>query len=222
MSREIAVATSLAGGDDRAHVEARHQGDVVQDDDVRRIDHRDEHRAIVEHLHRQALVALGCCRVDEVRGREVDLEEVEVDEVDAVALGDGASQSLRRQRTLLDEHRLDGPARLVRLLLGGVHLLGGEHAEHDGGLGVVAGRASQAARTRHAIGDVVVVLVVGVLGVGVGRGLGRLGRELDRCGGGVEVGGGRRLLDRRDLSSCGGLHGSMPAAWACAAWCAAS
>ena len=72
------------------------QRDVVDREDVRRVGHRDEQRALVEERDRHRLVALGGRDRDEVRRGHVDLEDAEVEVVEAVALGDGARELVLR------------------------------------------------------------------------------------------------------------------------------
>ena len=64
------------------------------------------------------LVALGLRRADEVRGGHVDLEDREVDVVEAVALGDRARELLLVQDALLQEGLLEGRAGDPRRLVG--------------------------------------------------------------------------------------------------------
>jgi hypothetical protein len=103
------------GSDGRSHVVARHERDVVDGEHVARVDHRDEERALVEEADRHRGVALGRRGGEQVRGRHVDAEGVEVDVVDAEALGDDARELVGRQDAAIDEHLARALAPRARL-----------------------------------------------------------------------------------------------------------
>ena len=100
----------LLGRDGGPHLVAAHQRDVVDGEDVAGVDHRDEQRAVVDDLDRDRAVALGRARGQQVGGRHVDLEDAEVDLVDAEALGDHARELVGRQDAALDEHLARAPS----------------------------------------------------------------------------------------------------------------
>ena len=84
------------------------------------------------HLHRHRAVALGRARGQQVGGRHVDLEDAEVDLVDAEALGDHARELVGRQDPALDEHLAGPPPVGARLRDRGLDRLAGRVAEvHD-------------------------------------------------------------------------------------------
>ena len=78
-----------------ADLVAGHDRDVVDREDVRRVGHRDQQRALVGERDRHRLVALGDAGGDEVGGGHVDLEDAEVEVVEAVALGERARERRR-------------------------------------------------------------------------------------------------------------------------------
>ena len=82
-------------GDRDADLVAGHDRDVVDREHVRRIGHRNQQRALVGECHRDRLVALGDRGRDEVGGGHVDLEDAEVEMVEAVALGKRAGERRR-------------------------------------------------------------------------------------------------------------------------------
>ena len=84
-------------GDRRADLVARHQRDVVDREDVRRVGHRHGERAVAAEGDGDRLVALGRGAREQVGRGHVDLEDVQVEVVEAVALGDGARELLGRQ-----------------------------------------------------------------------------------------------------------------------------
>ena len=77
-----------------AHLVAGHDRDVVDRQHVRRVGHRDQQGALVGERHRHRLVALGDRRRDQVGGRHVDLEDAEVEVVQAVALGQRTGETV--------------------------------------------------------------------------------------------------------------------------------
>ena len=105
----------LLGRDGRPHLVAAHERDVVDGEDVARVDHRDEQRAVVDDLDRDRPVALGRARRQQVGRGHVDPEDAEVDLVDAEALGDDARELVGRQDTALDEHLAGAPSVGARL-----------------------------------------------------------------------------------------------------------
>ncbi len=101
----------LPAGDGRADLHARHDRDVVHRDDVRRVGHRDEQRALPAVGDRHRFVA--ACRDDRDQAgrRHVDLERREVDVVQAVTLGERARQVVVADRPRGQELLLGGRAR---------------------------------------------------------------------------------------------------------------
>ena len=67
------------------------------------------------NLDRDRAVARGRARGQQVGGRHVDVEDAEVDLVDAEALGDDARELVGRQDAALDEHLAGAPAVRARL-----------------------------------------------------------------------------------------------------------
>ena len=72
--RLMSVRDVLAAGDRGADLEARHDRDVVDGQDVGGVGHGDEHGALVDVGDRDGLVALGGGGAEEVRGGHVDRE----------------------------------------------------------------------------------------------------------------------------------------------------
>ncbi len=107
----------LAGGDGRQGLHAGDEGDLVDRHDVAGVGHRKAELRLADERDRDGLVALGLRRADEVRGGHVDLEDREVEMVEAVALRDGTRQLLLVDDALLQECLLEGragdPRRLV-------------------------------------------------------------------------------------------------------------
>ena len=110
-------------GDRRAHVVARHQRDVVDREDVDGVGHRDGERPVAGEGDGHRLVALGRRAGEQVGGRQVDVEDVQVEVVEAVALGDRAGEPLGRQRPRGHQHLLRRRAGLARDLDGLVDAL---------------------------------------------------------------------------------------------------
>ena len=108
-------ADVLLRGDGGADRRSRHQRDVVDREHVARVDHRDEQRALVEEADGDGRVALRGRGGQQVRGGHVDAEGVEVDVVDAEALGDDPRELVRRQDAAVDEHLARAPAAGPRL-----------------------------------------------------------------------------------------------------------
>ena len=140
----------LLGRDGRAHLVAGHQRDVVDGEDVARVDHRDQQRAVVEDLDRHRAVALGRARGQQVGGRHVDPEDAEVDLVDAEALGDDARELVGRQDAALDEHLAGAPPVGARLRDRGLDRLAVGVAEVHDDVADEARRAPAAGRLGEA------------------------------------------------------------------------
>ena len=98
-------------GDRRADLVARHDRDVVDREDVGGVDHRDQQRAVAREGDRHGLVAAHGGGRDELGGVGIDAVELEVDVVEAEALGDGAGELVLGQRAVGDEHALGRPSR---------------------------------------------------------------------------------------------------------------
>ena len=79
------------GADDRLDVQARHELDVVDRVDVRRVGHRDD-QAVARLLHRDQHVLLCDLAWDESDDRGVDLEVVERDRWHSVLFGEKVRQ----------------------------------------------------------------------------------------------------------------------------------
>ena len=106
----------VVGGDDRAHRHARDHRDVVDRQHVGRVGHGEQELALVVLADRDRVVAAHEAGVDEAGQVGVDLEDGEVDALDAEALGEHARQLLGRQDAVLDQHAAGQAARLARVL----------------------------------------------------------------------------------------------------------
>jgi hypothetical protein len=98
----------LDRGGRRADPPAGHHPDVVDREDVRGVGHRHQQRAVVGIAHGQRLVALGGLRADQVRRAHVEVEDRQVDEVQAEALGHHAGELVVAQDAALDQHEARG------------------------------------------------------------------------------------------------------------------
>ena len=112
--RLMSAGDVLAAGDRGADLEARHDRDVVDRQDVGGVGHRDEQRALVDVGDRDGLVALGGGGAEEVGGGHVDRELRQVEVVEAVALGDGAGELVLGDRALLEQDLLGRSRRCAR------------------------------------------------------------------------------------------------------------
>jgi hypothetical protein len=144
--RPISWVMSSRLADGGADLEARHDRDVVDRQDVGRVGHGDEQRALVDVGDRDRLVALGRRGAEQVRGGHVDREVGEVEVVEAVALGDAAGELLLGDVAALEEDLLDGHPAVAGLLLGQLDVRVGREAERHEGVGE---RASAAAAPRR-------------------------------------------------------------------------
>ena len=106
----------VVGGDDRAHRHAGDHRDVVDRQHVGRVGHGQQELPVVVLADRDRVVAAHEARVDQARQVGVDLEDREVDALDAEPLGQHARQLLRRQDAVLDQHAAGEAAGLA-----GVH-----------------------------------------------------------------------------------------------------
>jgi hypothetical protein len=136
------VAEAVEPRDERADVLGGHDGEldaqpgddrqVVGGDDVRGVGDRDEQRALVDVGDRHRLQALGDRRRDEVGRGHVDLELVQVEVVEAVALGERAGVLVGAQGAALEQQGLRGAPGGARGLDGGFDALALDEAElHD-------------------------------------------------------------------------------------------
>jgi hypothetical protein len=142
----------LRGGDGRADLVARHQRDVVDGENVAGVGHRDEQRALVEEADGHGGVALGRRRRQEVRRGHVDAVGVQVDVVDAEALGDDARKLGRREDAAVDEHLAGAPAARARLGDRELDRLGARVAEADDDVADLGRGAPARGRGRQAGG----------------------------------------------------------------------
>ncbi len=99
-------------GHGRAHLVARHDRDVVDREHVGRVDHRDQQRAVADEGDRHRLVAAHGGWGDELGGVGIDAVELEIDVVEAEALGDAARELIVRQRAVADQDALGRGAAL--------------------------------------------------------------------------------------------------------------
>ena len=135
-------------GDRGPDLVAGHHGDVVDRQHVRRIGHRDEQRAVGGEGDRHRLVALDRRRSDELGGVGVDAVALQVEVIEAEALGDRPREVALGDRTGRDQHALGGRAGRVRHLHRVVHRLALDEPEVDDHVGQHASRAT-AARGRR-------------------------------------------------------------------------
>ena len=91
-----ARAMSSRRGDRGPDLVAGHDRDVVDREHVGRVGHRDEQRALVGERDGHAPRSAWRRVVDQVRGGHVDLEDAQVEVVEAVALGDRARELVVR------------------------------------------------------------------------------------------------------------------------------
>jgi hypothetical protein len=159
----------LVRGDGGPDLVARHERDVVDREHVARVDHRHEQRALVEEADRHGGVALRRRGREQVGRGHVDAEGVEVDVVDAEALGDDAGELVGRQDAAVDEHLAGAPPAGARLGDRQLHGLAPGVAEGDDDVADLLGGAA-ARRGRRQAGS----------GGGCGQGNGRHARVIGR------------------------------------------
>jgi len=195
----------LGRGDRRANLEAGEHRDVVDGVDVRRVGHGHEQRVLVDEGHGHGVVALGRQGGHEVRRRHVDGEGVQVEVVEAVALGGCPRELVVADGAGLEQHPLRRAAAGACRLHGALGSLASHEAEVDEHVGEKAPRAATPRRGRDAVRR---TRRVGVRS-GRGRGRRRTGRAGDlRADGaqprGAERAGHRFLLHLR--AARGGAH----------------
>ncbi len=100
----------LDGGGGGLDAPAGHHADVIDREHVGGVGHGEQQRAVVGEADGQRLVALGGLDADEVDGAHVEVEDAEVDEVQAEALGDNTCELVVAQDAALDEHDTGGPS----------------------------------------------------------------------------------------------------------------
>ena len=103
------------GGDGDPAVEAGHHLHVVDGEHVGGVRHRDEQRLRIDVADRDRVEAPRGLHRDEVRRPHVDVVDVEIDVVEAVALGDRAGELVGAEDALLDHQRLRRAAGDARL-----------------------------------------------------------------------------------------------------------
>ena len=99
--QQVEVLDRGSGGPDPP---AGHHADVVDREDVRRVGHRQQHRAVIHEAHRHRLVALGGLRGDQVDRAHVEVVDGQVDEVQAEALGNHPRELVVAKDPPFDEH----------------------------------------------------------------------------------------------------------------------
>ena len=104
----------LGRGRRDAHAAVGDHRDVVDAEDVRRVGHRQQQRAVVGEGDGDRLVALDGLGAEQVDGAHVGLVDGEVDVVQAEAFGDDACELVLAQDALLDEHLPGGLALRAR------------------------------------------------------------------------------------------------------------
>jgi hypothetical protein len=87
-------AIRVGRSDRHTYLVAGHDGHVVHREHVGGVGHREQQGALVYERHRHRLVALGGGVDDEVGGAHVHREHVEVEVVEAVALGQRSGQTV--------------------------------------------------------------------------------------------------------------------------------
>ena len=142
-------ADVLLRRDGGADLVAGHQRDVVDREHVARVDHRDEQRALVEEADGDGGVALRGRGGQQVGRGHVDAEGVEVDVVDAEALGDDPGELVRGQDAAVDEDLARAPAAGPRLGDRELHGLPSGVAEADDDVADLLRRAAARGRRRE-------------------------------------------------------------------------
>ena len=122
----------LARGDRGADLETGHDRHVVDREYVGRVGHHDQQRPFVDERHGHGVVAFRGRGRDQVGRPHVDVEDVQVQMIEPVALGDRPRQLVLRDDALGEQHHLGGlaggPGRLDRC----IHARGvGEAELHD-------------------------------------------------------------------------------------------
>ena len=96
LMRPISAGDVVGRGHDRAHLVAGHQLQVVERQHVRRVGHRHQQRAVVVEADRHGVEAARGLGRDQVHRRQVGAVDLQVDVVEAEALGDRAGQLVAR------------------------------------------------------------------------------------------------------------------------------
>ena len=109
--------------------------DVVDREDVRGVDDRDQEGLRVDVADRHRLVAASGGDREQVGRSHVHVEAVEVEVVEAVALGNGAGELVVVDQLLLDEQFVGGAIGRPRLLDDRVDALASGVAELDDHIG---------------------------------------------------------------------------------------
>ena len=115
--------------------------DVVDRQDVGRVGHRQQQRAVVGVADGHRLVALGRSDAEQVDRAHVEVVDGQVDEVQAEALGDHARQLIVAQHAPLDQHEARRAALRAGRCDGLLDRLAVGEAEVDDDLADHAGRA---------------------------------------------------------------------------------
>ena len=102
-------------GDDDAHVEADREPEVVRGDDIRRVCDRDQDDVLGEEANRQRLVAARVFLRQERRGRRIQLDPVQVEELEPVLLGEQARELGSRDPAVGEDDLADAGAGLLLL-----------------------------------------------------------------------------------------------------------
>ena len=140
----------LAGGDRRADLVARHDGDVVDREHVGGVRHRDQQRAVGHERDRDGLVALDGRRGHELGGVGVDLVVAQRDVIEAEALGDRPPELVLGDRALGQEHPLGRRSGGMGLVDGRVHHRPLDELEVDEDVRQHAAGAAATRRGRYA------------------------------------------------------------------------
>ncbi len=114
---------AVARDDDRDDVAVRQHRDVVGREQVARVGHRDDQRAVLAEADRDCVEALHRGLGDGVQRREVGLDGLEVDELQPEALGDRDAELVVAQPVALEQelaHRAARGARLADRILDGL------------------------------------------------------------------------------------------------------
>ena len=119
------------GRDRGAHLAPRDRLDVAETERVERVLDGDDHGSVSRKRHRHRAIALGGGAGHHLGSACVDGKLIEVDVIEAVALGDGTRELLLIEDPGFEHVALEGLLRLLGRLDGGVHRLPVGEAELD-------------------------------------------------------------------------------------------
>ncbi len=108
------IGDRVGRGDRHAHLVAGHDRYVVDGQHIGGVGHRQQQRALVHERYRHRLIALGGAVDDQVGSAHVDREDVEVEMVQAVALGKRPGKAVGGDRSTCQQHALGRDAFVAR------------------------------------------------------------------------------------------------------------